>query len=111
MPATPRTITTSGVGHHQCSQKAPRPWLPSNPAPKTPSSTNPAPNTRPTRFTLRAYRSLALATVRYKRHSVVTGEICSLLREFGSPGFRVSDNKRMNQQLTEGPPGVGAVPA
>jgi hypothetical protein len=73
MPATPRTITTSGVGHHQCSQKAPGPWLPSNPAPKTPTSTNPAPSTRPTRFTLRAYRSLALATVRYKRYSVVTG--------------------------------------
>jgi hypothetical protein len=57
MLATLRAITTSGVGHHQCSQKAPKPWLPSNPAPKTPSSTNPAPSTRPTRFTLRAYRS------------------------------------------------------
>jgi catechol 2,3-dioxygenase-like lactoylglutathione lyase family enzyme len=87
MPATPRTITTSGVGHHQCSQKAPRSWLPSNPAPKTPSSTNPAPSTRPTRFTLRAYRALALASVRYKRYSVVP-------RVVDHVGFAVADYKR-----------------
>jgi hypothetical protein len=44
---------------------------------------------------------------------LVTNEIYSLQCEFGSPGFQVSDNTRMNQQLTEGPgaPGVGAVPA
>jgi hypothetical protein len=54
-PAAPRTINARGAGHHQCSQKARRPWLPSNPAPKTPSSTNPAPNTRPARFGLEAY--------------------------------------------------------
>jgi Protein of unknown function (DUF2000) len=53
--ATPTTITASGMGHHQCSQKAARPWPLSRPAQKTPSSTNRAPSTWPTRFTVKAY--------------------------------------------------------
>ena len=48
--ATPRTIRTSGMGHHQCSQKAARPCRLSRPAQKTPSSTNTPPDPEFTAF-------------------------------------------------------------
>src|SRR5438445_8959833 len=44
-------IRMSGIGHHQCSQRAVRPWPLSRPAQKTPSSTKTAPSSRPTRVT------------------------------------------------------------
>jgi hypothetical protein len=47
------------------------------------------------------------------RDSVVTGEICSLLREFVSPGFPASDNKEDEPAADRRPaaPRVGAIPA
>src|SRR5262249_4236331 len=55
MAATPRRIAASGIGHHQCSQRAAKPWPLSRPVQKAPSTTSAAPSNRPTRFTATAY--------------------------------------------------------
>jgi hypothetical protein len=47
--ARPSSINTSGTGHHQCSQRAARPWPLSRPAQKTPTSRRTAPTTWPAR--------------------------------------------------------------
>jgi len=47
--AGPSRISASGIGHHQCSQKAARPWVLSRPAQKMPRRSRTAPTTWPTR--------------------------------------------------------------
>jgi hypothetical protein len=53
--ARPSTISASGIGHHQCSPKAARPWALSRPAQKTPRSRRTAPTTWPIRRMVTKY--------------------------------------------------------
>src|SRR5205814_10340247 len=47
--------SASGIGHHQCSEKAVRPWRLSRPAQKTRRSRRMPPTARPTRRMLAGY--------------------------------------------------------
>lgn len=50
--ATPSTTATSGIGHHQCSQRAASPWPLSRPAQNVPRTTSSDPAAKATRLTV-----------------------------------------------------------
>jgi len=84
--ARPSTISASGIGHHQCSPKAARPWVLSRPAQKTPRSRRTAPTTWPIRRMVTRY---------YLRRR--SGELC---------GHRRHEAKSFAAVEPHGPAGV-----
>ena len=108
-PTRPTTINASGIGHHQCSQKAPSPCTLSRPAQKTPRSRKTAPTIWPIRRMVQGYPCVG-------RPCQEPGPVAQLTRRLPLPRSRALPSigcavpRRRSRHRTSCAPGSQAAP-